>query len=68
VIGIADDRTFVADETSAFNRYTKNFISMKDGEIGVSYVELIPDFGSRTPTKAPDKRVGQPRSLPSLDY
>jgi glucosamine--fructose-6-phosphate aminotransferase (isomerizing) len=35
VIGIADDRTFVASETSAFNRYTKNFISMKDGEIGV---------------------------------
>jgi glucosamine--fructose-6-phosphate aminotransferase (isomerizing) len=35
VIGIADDRTFVASETAAFNRYTKNFISMKDGEIGV---------------------------------
>lgn len=35
VIGIADDRTFVASETSAFNRYTKNFISMTDGEIGV---------------------------------
>jgi glucosamine--fructose-6-phosphate aminotransferase (isomerizing) len=35
VIGIADDRTFIASETSAFNRYTKNFISMKDGEIGV---------------------------------
>lgn len=35
VIGIAHDRTFVASETSAFNRYTKNFISMKDGEIGV---------------------------------
>ena len=35
VIGIGDDRTFIASETSAFNRYTKNFISMKDGEIGV---------------------------------
>ena len=35
VIGLADDRTFIASETSAFNRYTKNFISMKDGEIGV---------------------------------
>jgi glucosamine--fructose-6-phosphate aminotransferase (isomerizing) len=53
VIGIADDRTFVASETSAFNRYTKNFISMKDGEIGVltpegnhldlSRVQLAPD-------------------------
>jgi len=35
VIGIAHDRTFVASETTAFNRYTKNFISMKDGEIGI---------------------------------
>jgi glucosamine--fructose-6-phosphate aminotransferase (isomerizing) len=35
VLGIGSDRTFVASETSAFNRYTKNFISMNDGEIGV---------------------------------
>jgi len=35
VIGIGTDRTFIASETSAFNRYTKNFISMNDGEIGV---------------------------------
>ncbi len=35
VIGMGTDRTFVASETSAFNRYTKNFISMNDGEIGV---------------------------------
>lgn len=35
VIGLGTDRTFIASETSAFNRYTKNFISMKDGEIGV---------------------------------
>lgn len=39
VIGIADDRTFVASETSAFNRYTKNFISMRDGEIGVLHAD-----------------------------
>mmetsp|Transcript_25579 Transcript_25579/g.46327 ORF Transcript_25579/g.46327 Transcript_25579/m.46327 type:complete len:727 (-) Transcript_25579:278-2458(-) len=39
VIGISDDRTFVASETSAFNRYTKNFISMKDGEIGVLHAD-----------------------------
>lgn len=39
VIGIADDRTFVASETSAFNRYTKNFISMTDGEIGVLHAD-----------------------------
>jgi len=35
VIGLAQDKMFVASETSAFNRYTKNFISMKDGEIGI---------------------------------
>lgn len=39
VIGIADDRTFVASETSAFNRYTKNFISMRDGEIGILHAD-----------------------------
>ena len=26
---------FIASETTAFSRYTKNFIAMKDGEIGV---------------------------------
>jgi len=35
VIGLSDDRTFVGSETSAFNRYTKTFISMRDGEIGI---------------------------------
>ena len=39
VIGIGDDRTFIASETSAFNRYTKNFISMKDGEIGIIHAD-----------------------------
>ncbi|CAN0223188.1 unnamed protein product [Ascophyllum nodosum] len=35
VIGLAQGEIFVASETAAFNRYTKNFIAMKDGEIGV---------------------------------
>lgn len=39
VIGIGSDRMFIASETSAFNRYTKNFISMKDGEIGVLHAD-----------------------------
>jgi glucosamine--fructose-6-phosphate aminotransferase (isomerizing) len=39
VIGIGDNRTFIASETSAFNRYTKNFISMRDGEIGVLHAD-----------------------------
>lgn len=35
VIGIGQNRSFIASETTAFSRYTKNFIAMKDGEIGV---------------------------------
>lgn len=34
-IGLGDDRMYVASEISAFSKYTKNFISMRDGEIGV---------------------------------
>lgn len=53
VIGIGNGKTYIASETSAFSRYTKNFISLKDGEIGVvgskstsldiSRVEVAPD-------------------------
>ena len=35
VIGLGQGKTFIASETSAFSRYTKNYIAMKDGEIGV---------------------------------
>jgi glucosamine--fructose-6-phosphate aminotransferase (isomerizing) len=56
VIGIADDRTFIASETSAFNRYTKNFISMKDGEIGVLHADGRTLDLSRKQT-APDQQV-----------
>jgi len=56
VIGIADNRTFVASETSAFNRYTKNFISMKDGEIGVLHADGRTLDLSRTQV-APDQQV-----------
>jgi len=34
-IGLGQGRTYIASETSAFSKYTKNFIAMKDGEIGV---------------------------------
>uniref|UniRef100_A0A7S2R8P1 Glutamine--fructose-6-phosphate aminotransferase [isomerizing] n=1 Tax=Rhizochromulina marina TaxID=1034831 RepID=A0A7S2R8P1_9STRA len=34
-IGLGQDKTFIASEPAAFNRYTKNFIAMQDGEIGV---------------------------------
>ena len=58
VIGLGDDHVYVASETSAFNRYTKNFIAMKDGEFAVitptscsldtSRVEIAPDHGIET--------------------
>jgi glutamine---fructose-6-phosphate transaminase (isomerizing) len=56
VIGISDDRTFIASETSAFNRFTKNFISMKDGEIGVLHADGRTLDLSRK-QKAPDQQV-----------
>lgn len=56
VIGISDDRTFVASETSAFNRYTKNFISMKDGEIGVLHADGRTLDLSRK-QRAPDQQI-----------
>lgn len=56
VIGLSDDKTFIASETSAFNRYTKNFISMKDGEIGVVHSDgRTLDLSRRQ--KAPDQKV-----------
>lgn len=33
VIGLSENTTFIASETSAFNKYTKKFISLEDGEI-----------------------------------
>lgn len=37
VIGLGNGKTYIASETSAFSKYTKNFIAMKDGEIGKLY-------------------------------
>lgn len=35
MIGLGPGKTYIASETTAFSRYTKNFIAMKDGEIAV---------------------------------
>ena len=35
VIGLGSGKSFIASETTAFNKYTKNFIAMQDGEIGI---------------------------------
>jgi glucosamine--fructose-6-phosphate aminotransferase (isomerizing) len=34
-IGLGQGKTYIASETSAFSKYTKNYVSMKDGEIAV---------------------------------
>eukprot|EP01040_Poterioochromonas_malhamensis_P008138 gene8139-8802_t len=34
VIGLGQSKTFIASETSAFSKYTRNYIALKDGEIG----------------------------------
>jgi glucosamine--fructose-6-phosphate aminotransferase (isomerizing) len=56
VIGLGQGRTFIASETSAFNKYTKNFIAMKDGEIGVIHANGSTLDLSRTET-APEHNV-----------
>jgi len=56
VIGYSDANMFVASETSAFNRYTKNFISLKDGEIGTVYANGSTLELSRM-QKAPDQQI-----------
>lgn len=56
VIGIGADRTYVASETSAFNRYTKNFISLKDGEIGVIHADGT-TLDLRRMQKAPNQEI-----------
>lgn len=35
VVGFDDDRMFVASEVSAFSRYTRDFIALKDGEMAI---------------------------------
>lgn len=55
VIGLGQGKTFIASETSAFSKYTKSFVALKDGEIGVvrahdNSLDLLP---SRVET-APD--------------
>jgi len=35
VIGYGGDKTYIASETTAFNRHTKRFVSLADGEIAI---------------------------------
>jgi len=43
-VGYGDDRTFIASETTAFNRYTKKFVSLKDGEVAVVRTGGVDEF------------------------
>jgi len=56
VLGIGQGKIFIASEHSAFNRYTKNFIAMKDGEIGVVTSEKCSLDMSRV-EKAPEQQI-----------
>lgn len=38
VLGIGEGRVFIASETSAFNRHTKNFIALKVRQFCSSYL------------------------------
>jgi asparagine synthetase B (glutamine-hydrolysing) len=40
-IGLGDDQIYVASEVRAFSWYTRNYIMMKDGEIGVLAIVLV---------------------------
>lgn len=60
VIGLGTDHIYVASETAAFNRHTKNFIAMQDGEIAV----ITPTECSLD--KARMEQVSKQRVVPSL--
>ena len=56
VIGLgAGGKKFIASETSAFSKYTKNFISMKDGEITTVSTASTVDISRME--EAPDHNV-----------
>lgn len=55
-IGLGSNKTYIASETSAFSKYTKNFIAMKDGEIGVIHASNHTLDLSRVQT-APDHEI-----------
>lgn len=56
VIGLGQDKTYIASETSAFSKYTKSFIAMKDGEIGVVHANATTLDVSRVET-APEHDI-----------
>lgn len=57
VIGIDEHRTYVASETSAFNQFTRQFIAMKDGEIGVLHKKEGCSLDLSRIQTAPDQKV-----------
>ena len=59
MLDVLQGHIYVASETSAFSRYTKNFIAMEDGEIGtiratdcdldISRVQVCPKYAQFMP-------------------
>lgn len=60
-IGLGDDRIYVASEVSAFSWYTKNYIMMKDGEIGVLHADgRTLDLSRKEESKEDDEKESLP--------
>jgi glucosamine--fructose-6-phosphate aminotransferase (isomerizing) len=51
LIGLHDDSIFVASEKIAFEKYTSNFISLKDGEVMELDIDTRREFYSRVKTR-----------------
>lgn len=65
VIGVGNGNVYVASETSAFSRFTRSFIAMTDGEIGVISGSDIGDIDlSRVQTARYEKILLDPAPYP----
>lgn len=60
-LGIGDDRVYVASELEVFQKYTKNFILLNDGEIGVLHADgHALDLTRQESSDAEDDQVSSP--------
>ena len=57
VVGIDEDCMYVASETSAFNQYTRQFIALRDGDIGVLHRDGRSTLDMSRMQKAPDQEI-----------
>jgi len=57
VIGLGSERVFVASEVCAFSRHTRNYISLKDGEVAIVNAKGIQGVDMSRVEKAPEERI-----------